>query len=195
MSHRRVPRRTVCRTLVTGAASAGLAGCLGGSDDTESEPREVPAEINFGNIKLNPAFPFKLLVPDSRACVTEVQYHDEASSINTHWHFEPLTVPHELEYTLVVAVLNLEQEPVPLGESESLQVGARFANESSSQSLTVSVEGETITFSGQTRDTAEVIFDIEQDDETLWSTPMLSVKVVDESQLENKCTPGELPER
>jgi hypothetical protein len=188
-----VCRRTVCRGIAAAAGTTGLAGCLGGDSDTEAEEIEVPPALSFGSIELNPAFPFKLVVPESRYCITEVQYHDPESGNVTHWHFQPVTVPYQTEYTTGLLVADPHKEPVPLGPDEELQVDVRFADETASRPFTVDVQGDSITFSGQRRAGADIVFDVERDGTRLWSTPPLTIEVVDESDLWNKCSPGELP--
>jgi hypothetical protein len=198
MSDHRVRRRTVCRRAAAAILPAGLAGCIGGDSGDQPEERDVPDELSFDTVKLSPAFPFKLVLPaevtEERLCVTEVQYHRDDSGFSTHWHFQPLTVPYQIEYPIGLAVFDPEMDPIPLGANGQLQVGTRFETDADSRPFTVSVEGDEATFLGQRHETAKLIFDIKRGSETLWSTPSLSVQVVDETELRNKCSPGELPD-
>lgn len=194
MSDRQLPRRAVWRTLAPAVAAGGLAGCVSGGDDDEEQTQEIPDELTFGTTQLNPAFPFKITVPESRYCVTEVQYHEPGSGNSTHWHFQPLMVPLDVEYTLGIVVADPDQEPIPVGNDGPVQVGVRFDNPDASQPLSVTVDGDRATFVGERLETTTLLFDVTRGSEQLWSTPPLSVQVVEEENLQNKCSPGELPE-
>lgn len=173
-------RRRLLGTL-TSAGVVGLAGCVGGSDDSGEEPtptETIHPKLRVGDKALTDVFPVQLVDAQSEDVVGEVHWHGDEFS---HWHFQPLEVPLGGFRNVRANFRDRSREPIPLGEDEQYHLDIKPAEESPSGIVRTEVNGNQITLEGTESGTATLIFHLVSDGERVWTSPLLEVEVADQS--------------
>lgn len=166
------------------AIAAGLAGCLGSdsnqTDGAETTTAEPPESLRVGDRALSSAFPVELVDPGAdltdieshvtgAALVAHVQYHDPREG-GSHWHFDPLMVPLGETRRLRARFVYSDYSAVPLGSDSRYQLRVTTPSDANTGILSVTVEEDIVSLTGDTEGTTERIFE-------LWDTTTESVSV------------------
>lgn len=182
-------RRSVLGTLAaTGAV--GLAGCLGGdgggseesdgTDDGGEDYEDVEQQRQLDGVIMRSYFPIQLYEPDTDNRVSEIHYHEEYS----HWHFMPFQIPLGGWRPAEARVYNADDEVIPIGSDERFQLAVSRTEQTPADLLEVEITDSLLNFHGLSEERGELVFHIVDGDETLWTTPRLTVQVGEEGSTE-----------
>lgn len=170
------------RRFLAGVGTAGaLAGCLGrggrggdGTDDEEPDEQDIEEERRLNGEVLRSAFPMQLYEGDSDERVAEIHYHTEFS----HWHFMPFEIPLDGYRPVEVRVYNADDEVIPLGPDEQFQLEITRTEGTPADLLELEItQGSLVNFHGESAGEGEILFHLVDGDETVWTTPPLTVRV------------------
>lgn len=176
------PPATDRRQYLAGLTAAGsfvLAGCLGGDGgDEEQEDKgedyeDVEEERQLNGRILRSSFPMQLYEFDTDNRVAEVHYHTEFS----HWHYVALEVPLNDFRPLDVRIYTADSEVLPLGDDERFHIRITRTEETPEDLLELEINESLVNFHGTSPGEGKLLFHLMEGDETLWTTPPLTVMV------------------
>lgn len=179
------------RTVLAGTSAFGslaVLGCLGtgGDDRNDTDSADDGSGSDGDGRSLREESPLELVEPDapvgsglapSNERITNVHGHGDHS----HWHFEPILVPHGDERTVRIRYLDEDVEPLPLGDGEPFQTTVDLVDSSPSGFLATSVDDDLVTFTGESTGDGSLRFELWRDDDRLWESPLLAIEVGDEA--------------
>jgi hypothetical protein len=176
----RASRRTLLASLLT-AGISGLAGCVGGSDDEQADDdggdsednTEVDEQLQLDGVSLDDTFPIRLYEPNSDNRVAEIHYHSERSE----WHFQPFEVPLDGWRPVEARVFDSNFDEIPVGEDQQFTLNVTRTEETPADLLKVQIDGTLINFNGNTAGDGEVVLELVDDGETVYTAPPLAVSV------------------
>jgi hypothetical protein len=176
-ANRIVSRRQLLGGIVGGGSL--LAGCTG-NDDSELGPQQegnetVDPRLQLEEVTLSSAFVIELVDPDSDEQLTTVHWHGKYS----HWHFGPLEVAYDTGRTVEVVFNDRDLNKVPLGPNETYQVAVKRTAETAADLFEIAIDGSIVDIHGTSRDEGELVFQLQNGDESAWTSPALPVTVTD----------------
>ena len=159
-------------------ASALLAGCTGGQEESELGPEEdenetIDPRLQLEDVTLSSAFVIELVDPDSGDQLTTVHWHGEYS----HWHFGPLEVPSESARTVEVVFNDRDLNKVQLGPNETYQVAVKRTSETPADLFETEVDGSLVDIRATGSGEGKLVFQLQNDGESVWTSPALPVEV------------------
>lgn len=179
-----ITRRRFGGMLAAGAAV--VAGCLVDDGDGPAEATEtVDPGLRIDGRALSDAHPIELVRPDVEIegrqatgdeFVVNVHWHGDRES--SHWHRAPVEVRRGESRTLRVRFVDDDLEELPLGSDEEYQADLSLTEDSPDGFLGFDLDGDLVTFHGESPDEGEVVFELLQDGEPRWEAPPLPVEVV-----------------
>lgn len=177
------PPATDRRQYLAGLVAAGsfaLAGCVGGDGGDEDEDQDegenyedVEEERQLNGEILRSSFPMQLYEFDTDNRVAEVHYHTEFS----HWHYVALEVPLDDFRPLDVRIYTADSEVLPLGEDEQFHLRITRTEETPADLVELEINESLVNFHGTSPGKGKLLFHLMDGDETVWTTPPLTIKV------------------
>jgi FtsP/CotA-like multicopper oxidase with cupredoxin domain len=169
-------RRQMLQEVLVGGTL--LAGCTGNQEQSELGPQQdgnetVDPRLQLEDVTLSSAFVIELVDPNSGDQLTTVHWHGEYS----HWHFAPLEIPFETARTVEVVFNDRDLTKVPLGPSETYQVAVKRTPETPTDLFEIRIDGSLVDIRGNSRDEGGLVFQLENDGEGVWTSPVLPVEV------------------
>lgn len=173
-------RRTLLGSLLT-AGISGLAGCVGGSDDEQPDDdggdsednTEVDEQLQLDGVSLDDTFPIRLYEPNSDNRVAEIHYHSERSE----WHFQPFEVPLDGWRPVEARVFDSNFDEIPVGEDQQFTLDISRTEQTPADLLRVQIDGTLVNFNGNTEGDGEVVLELVDGGETVYTAPPLAVSV------------------
>jgi hypothetical protein len=173
------PDRRQYLTGLTAVGTFALAGCLarnGGEEEEEDDGEDyedVEEERQLNGRILRSSFPMQLYEFDTDNRVAEVHYHTEFS----HWHYVALEIPLDDYRPLDVRIYTADDEVLALGEDERFHLQITRTEGTPADLVDLEISGSLVNFHGTTAGEGKLLFHLMEDDETLWTTPPLTVMV------------------
>ena len=170
-------RRTVLGSALS-AVAFGVAGCVGGPEETDDEPEdrgEGPETLQAGDRVLNSSFPMEVYDPETDTRLVQIHWHGQLS--NSHWHQQPLDVPLDRWETYEMRALDRDGEIIQLGEQQPLQLVMVRTEETPEEHLEQEIYGNTIEIRGRERGRGVYVFRLVSGDQIEWESPLLQLRV------------------
>lgn len=176
-------RRTLLGSLLA-AGVTGLAGCVGGSDNDQSEDQddetesaeEVDEQLRLDGVTLDDTFPIRLYEPNTDNRVAEIHFHSEHSE----WHFQPFQIPLDGWRPVEARVFDIDFQSVPVGTDEQLALDIARTENTPADLLRVQIDNTIVNFNGTTEGEGAVVLELVDDGETVYTAPPLAVQVTSE---------------
>lgn len=165
---------------ISSVGVVGLAGCLGGGEDSDEEPtptETIHPKLRVGDKALTDVFPIQLVDAEIDDVVGEVHWHGDDFS---HWHFQPLEVPLDGFRNVRANFRDRSREPIPLGEDETYHLEVVPSDGTDGEFVDVEVTGNLINFEGVATGTGTFVFHLVDGGERVFTSPLLEVEVVEE---------------
>ena len=174
-----------------GGVSLGLAGCVGGGDDTGAENgdangngenlSDVPEDLRLDGVALSSAFPVELFDPETEEKLSDIHYHSNDDF--QHWHQAPLEIPAGEQTRMAVRANSHDGGTVPLGEDGKLQVELEATEDTSGGFLDIEVNGNIISLRGDTPGRGAYLVHLIRNGERAWTAPdPLAIRVVSSTE-------------
>ena len=130
-------RRVLAGAL--GAATATLAGCVGGGRQGDDEPTDTEEKIHpdlkLDGTALSSNFPMELVDVETGEQVVVIHWHGD----NRHWHLQPLELPLDGSRSFRVVAIDRERDGIPLGDDETYQLAVGRGEETSADLVDIEV--------------------------------------------------------
>jgi len=166
--------------LGDGTASAddsGGSGEDGGSDDETTEIRE---ELKVGGHVLSSEFPLHLYDAENDGYQGRGAAYVQAHTDYSHWHKE-LELPVGGHQTFRIELVNHEREQIPVGSDGEFRIDASLTPDSPDDLVEIAVQDALLNLvAGSSPGEGELVIDLLDGDEVVWTTPGLPIAVVED---------------
>lgn len=108
------------RAVIVAGISFAVAGCSASEPDDDDEDPRYPGPT-IGDTELSPAFPVALEDVETGEEAANIHYHDDG---NSHWHFQPLTIPLGEVRVFTVHIRDQDGDSLPIPEMFEVDVTA-----------------------------------------------------------------------
>ena len=168
-------RRVLAGAL--GAATATLAGCVGGGRQGGDEPtdtgEEIHPDLRLDGTALSSNFPMELVDVETGEQVVVIHWHGD----NRHWHLQPLELPLDGSRSLRVIAIDRERDEIPLGDDETYQLAVGRGEETSADLVDAEVVDDLVTIYGRSAGEGQLFVRIMQDGERVFLSPPIRTVV------------------
>ena len=168
-------RRVLAGAL--GAATATLAGCVGGGRQGDDEPTDTEEKIHpdlkLDGTALSSNFPMKLVEVESGDRVVVIHWHGD----DRHWHLQPLELPLDGSRSFRAVAVDRDRDEIPLGDDETYQLAVGRGEETSADLVDVEVVDDLVTIYGRSTGEGQLFVRIMQDGERVFLSPPIRTVV------------------